>query len=217
MNALDHPLIQDYLRRLHDETVRLGVPEGRELETQIGEHLVEALGPDPSETQVREALDRLGDPAELVDEAGGAPRPTATATGASPLSSTPPHSAWREIGALACLVGAALLFWLFPLNILLWLGGLVLLTLATRWTVAEKLWGALVLGLSGWVPVVLAGAAFVVVEQTCTTDASGARSCTGGEEGLSALNIVAIVFTVVWLLLYLWTLVRLARSAARAR
>ena len=211
MTALDHPLVQDYLQRLHAESVRLPVDEGRELEAQIREHLLAALGDEPAETTVREALERLGAPATLVDEAAGAP-----GTGV-PAGADPAHdSAWREVGALVLLVGSAFLFWLWPLAVPMWLAGIVLLVLSRRWGVSDKILGALVLGL-GWVAPVLAGVmTFTVDAQTCSTGADGAVSCTGGGDGgLSTTNIVAIVLTVAFAVLYVWTLVRLARRAAR--
>lgn len=212
MSALDHPLVQDYLRRLHEQTVRLRVDEGRELEAQIREHLTEALGDSPSEVDVLRTLERLGEPAALVDEAGGGPPP-----GTGPTLPPERSQGWREAGALVALVAAAVLFWLVPVSVVLWLVGLVLLVTATRWSVTEKVWGALVLGTSPWL-VVLAGAlAFAVDVQACSTDEAGATTCTGGGGGLTALNVVAIVLTVAWAALYVWTLVHLARSAARAR
>lgn len=213
MNALDHPLTQDYLRRLHLETVRLPVPEGRELEDQIREHLTEALGPQASEAQIRETLDRLGDPAVLVDAAGGAP--AGPGPGGSYPATPVDSSAWREVGALVLLVAAALMFWFFPLNLVLWLAGLVLLVLARRWSVGEKVWGGLVLGLSWLVPLVLSSVAVAVTLEECTGGSSEPLTCSGGDGGLSALNIASIVLTVGWLVTYVWTLVRLARSAAR--
>lgn len=212
MNALDHPLTQDYLRRLHDQTARLSVDEGRELEAQIREHLTEALGADPTEATVREVLDRLGEPAELVDAAGGAVPGAGWATGLD--AQYPP---WREVGALVLLGGAALLFWLPPVNLLMWLAGLVLLVIARRWTVGEKVWGAVVLGLSWWFPLLMGAASFVAVEQSCTMDAAGTTVCTGGDDGTTVLNIVTTSALVLWVVLYVWTLVHLARSAARGR
>lgn len=222
VTTLDHPLVQDYLRRLHDETVRLRVDEGRELEAQIREHLVAALGVEATEADVREVLDRLGEPSVLVDEAGGAtPPPGHGRQGdqgdqGDQGGQVREDGAWREIGALVGLVGATLLFW-FPLvNVVLWLGGLVLLVIARRWGVADKLWGALVLGLAPWLAVAAGAMAYVTTGEVCQSDATGATTCTGGgADGLTALNIVAIVLTVAFALLYLWTLVRLARKAAR--
>ena len=208
MTALDHPLVRDYLDRLHQETVRLGVPEGRELEAQIREHLIEALGDAPSEAEVRHSLDRLGDPVELVDAAGGGPAP-GTGPGLPP---EPGPRAWREVGALVLLVSSVLTFWLAPVNLLTWVAGLVLLVMAERWSVTERLWGAAVLGLTPWLAL-----AVLFLDgggtQTCWTDGSGQVECTGGEPLVSPG--VAIVLGVAWVALYVWTVVHLARAAAR--
>lgn len=209
--ALDHPLVQDYLRRLREESRRLPVDEAHDLESQIREHLAAALGEDPTEAEVREALDRLGQPAALVGEAGGAPEDDRSGTAAAR-----PDGAWREVGALVGLVGALLLFWFPFANVVLWLGGLVLLVLARRWDVADKLWGAVVLGLAPWLALVAGAMAWVTTGEVCMSDAAGVVTCSGGGDGgLTTLNIVAIVLTVVLAGLYLWTLVRLAREAAR--
>lgn len=208
--VLEHPLVLDYLRRLHEETGRLRADEGRELEAQIREHLTEALGDEPTEVEVREVLDRLGEPAALVDDAGGAPAPDAGP--AQPR----PSDGKREAAALVLLVAAGLLFWLWPLAVLLWVVGLVLLIVADRWSVAEKVWGGLVLS-TGWVvPLILGAVAFATSATTCTTDQAGNQTCAGGGgDGLSTLNIVAIVVIVLWLAAYVWTIVHLARSARR--
>ncbi|WP_066636155.1 hypothetical protein [Serinicoccus hydrothermalis] len=209
----EHPLAQDYLERLHAETVRLRVDEGRELEAQIREHLTEALPDKPNDASVRQVLDRLGEPALLVDAAGGAPPGPGRRT--EPVDQTSPA---REIGALLALVAAAVLFWLPVINILLWVGGLILLILAQRWTLTEKVWGFLVLGLSVWFPILGAGMAFLVVEgPACTTDEAGASVCPGDERGLTTMDILLISAAVLWLAIYIWTIVRLARSAARPR
>ena len=64
----------------------------------------------------------------------------------------------------------------------------------------------------------IAELAWVTTAQVCETDAAGVTTCTGGGDGgLTALNIVTITLTVAYLVLYLWTLVRLARRAARPR
>jgi uncharacterized membrane protein len=211
MTALEHPLVLDYLDRLHAETVRLPVPEGRELEMQIREHLTAALPAEPGEREVRDVLDRLGDPADLVDAAGGG-RP-----GEGPTFHAERPDVWREVGALVGLVGGTLLFWLPLVNVVLWVGGLVLLVLSRRWSVTDKVWGALVLGLAPWVAIVAGALAFVTTGEVCQTDAAGSTTCSGGGDGgLSALNVAAITLTLAYVGLYLWTLVRLARRAARA-
>ncbi|MFK5585103.1 hypothetical protein [Serinicoccus sp. LYQ131] len=210
-HALEHPLTQDYLQRLHNETVRLRVHEGRELEAQIREHLTEALADDANETTVRQVLDRLGEPAELVDAAGGAPPGPGRKT--EPAG---PSSPWREVAALLCLVSAGVLFWLPPFNVLLWVGGLVLLVTAQRWTLAEKAWGFIVLGLSVWFLFLVSFMPVETSTQSCFTDQAGMTTCTGDDTGgLSTGNIIWIAATILWFAVYIWTIVRLARSATR--
>lgn len=215
MTTLEHPLVKDYLDRLDAESVRLPASEGRELQTQIREHLVEALPGDPAEVEVRDALDRLGDPVDLVDAAGGAREPSGRAP--SPESDGASDSAWREAGALVGLVGFAALVWLPGVNVLLWVGGLVLLVLSRRWSVADKVWGALVLGLGPWLFILGSALAWTTITQVCESDAAGVVTCSsGGDGGLTALNIVVGALVVAYLVLYVWTLVRLGRRAARA-
>lgn len=232
MTALDHPLVQDYLRRLRVESSRLPADEAHDLETQIREHLSAALGADPTEVEVRETLDRLGEPAVVVEAAGGAIHQEGSSAGfdgageharqgeAQPdgawQSETEQDSAWREVAALVGLVGATLLFWLPIVNIVLWLGGIVLLILARRWSVADKLWGALVLGAAPWLAIVVGMMAWVTTSEVCETDSSGVTTCTGGGGGVTGLEAVSITLAIAFLVLYVWTVIRLARKAARA-
>lgn len=249
MTALDQPLVQDYLRRLREEARRLPVDDAHDLETQIREHLLEALGDAPADAEVRETLDRLGEPSVVVGAAAGTPWPgeradptgaggrwhddpsgayrtgedrgsqdrgTAGTRGAGAAQSS--DGAWREAGALVGLVGSLLLVWLPLVNVLLWLGGLVLLVLARRWSVADKLWGAVVLGLVPWLALAAGAAAWITTGQVCEMDAAGVESCTGGAgagAGVSNLGAVTIVLAVALVVLYLWTVVRLARKATR--
>ncbi|WP_131104317.1 HAAS signaling domain-containing protein [Ornithinimicrobium sufpigmenti] len=219
MTALDHPLVQDYLDRLHAETARLPDPEGRELRMQIREHLTEALPARPSESEVRDVLDRLGDPVDLVDAAEGVDSRTGAARRRGREGARrEPEGAWREAGALVGLVGGALLFWLPLVNVVLWVGGLVLLVLSRRWSVADKVWGALMLGLGPWLFLLAAALPWVMTTEACMSDEAGVVTCTGGGDGgLTALNIIVWVLTISYVVLYVGTLVRLIRAAARAQ
>src|SRR6478735_2218858 len=135
--AIDHPLVRDYLARLREEARVLPVDQARELEADITEHLDAGLGPDPAETAVRDALDRLGSPAEVVAEAVGTPV-TSSAPATKPFSS--------PVGAIACLLAAELLSLLVPLAFVLWVVGIVLLVRATVWDEREKLLGLVGVG-----------------------------------------------------------------------
>lgn len=61
-----HPLVKRYLRRLDDAARRLPRAERRELLDEIRAHLDAGLGPADSEAAVRNLLDDLGDPADIV-------------------------------------------------------------------------------------------------------------------------------------------------------
>lgn len=215
MTALDHPLVLDYLDRLRRAALRLPAEEGRELEAQIREHLAEALGEAPTEVEVRQALDRLGDPDELVAAAGPAEGATGSATQAAPLMAGE-RATWHEPAALICLVASAVLSWLVPVAVVLWLAGMALLVTSRRWSVTEKVWGGVVLGSSWVLAVVTASVAWLTtatVEQ-CVTDSAGVTSCTtdGANE---ASGVLPLILLVAWAVLYVVTLVHLARVARR--
>lgn len=216
MTALEHPLVQDYLGRLREEAHRLPVDEAYDLETQIREHLSAALGQDPSEVRVRETLDRLGQPAVVVGAATGVDQdaPPQPAVGAPRPG---PDGSWREVGALVGLVGAALLFWVPLVNVVLWLGGLVLLVLSRRWSAVDKAWAALVLGVGPWLLVLVGSVAWVTgTVEECVSDEAGVVTCTGGGDAGLVTPVVVWAVIIAYLVLYGWTLVRLVRSAARA-
>lgn len=230
-----HPLVADYLRRLAEEARRLPDAQARELLSDIEAHLADALGgagSTPTEAEIRQVLDRLGDPAELVDAAGdevdgSARRATSpgpggaqggSGQGAAAQGTAPSAGAdrgGREAGALVLFVAAIVLVVFWPLAALAWVAALVLLVLSTRWTVTQKVWGAVVLG-SG--PLVLGAAGLAafgmdVAEQTCTVDAVGVESCVSDAAERSWTPTVLLVLLVAYLVLYVVTLVRLARAA----
>src|SRR5271154_21575 len=70
----DHPLVQDYLRRLDLALAGVPQPEAAELRDQIAAHLDEALTPSSDDRTVAEVLDRLGPPEEIADEMGYPPQ-----------------------------------------------------------------------------------------------------------------------------------------------
>jgi uncharacterized membrane protein len=199
-----HPLVEDYLRRLWTEAGALPVDEARELLADIEEHLSAALPPHASETQVRNVLERLGTPADLVasaDDAPGTPAPK-------------PKSFASPSGAIACLVFAELLFILFPLATMLWILGLVMLARATVWTEREKVLGYLALG-TGFPVVGVLLALTTGVATSCeswsSSDGSSGTTCGGTNWGA----IVAWVLTLGYLVFQAFTAWRLLRSARR--
>lgn len=201
MSALRHPLVTDYLDRLHAEAARLGGPEARELEASIREHFEEALEPDPSEVRVRETIDRLGDPAELVDAAGGAGVVGRPGEAADDRTGGPDRgrSGNRESLAAVLLIGSAVLFLLWFVAWPMWLAGIVLVALAQRWSPGEK-----ILALASWgtllpaVTTVIGIAGFALLEVECVGDECTTPDAGGGSPWVFLVALVLYLGFVGW-------------------
>jgi hypothetical protein len=125
MMSITHPLADDYLRRLEHASRTLPSHERRELVAEIRDHLETGLRPNSTEAEVRNFLDELGTPADIV----AAARP----------SRTPTRRGAREVLAiLFLLVG------FFVLPIVGWVVGAALLLSSSLWTARQKLLGLLV-------------------------------------------------------------------------
>jgi hypothetical protein len=133
--AARHPLVEDYLRRLWEEAARLPVDQARELVADIEDHVGAAVLPDASEADVRNVLERLGSPRELVDVASGTTPPAPK-----------PKSFASPGGAIICLVAAELLSIALPLSLPLWIVGLVMMARATVWSERDRMLGLIALG-----------------------------------------------------------------------
>lgn len=141
MTAVDS-LVDAYLDRLESELA--GVPRAgrREVLDEIEAHIAEARAELSAhdETEMRNLLERLGDPAEIAAEVRdrfGVQRPRTT---------------WREIGALILLPLGGV-----EVPVAGWIAGVVLLWLSDAWTSRDKLVGTLLIpgGLVGPVLLVL--------------------------------------------------------------
>ena len=117
----------DYLQRVDAAARALPRAERRELRAEIEQHLRDALADDDGETALREALERLGDPREIV---------------AQQLHSAPPSPPPRRVGAQQWSAIVLLLAGGFLAGVG-WIIGLVLLWSLRAWSVREKLIGTL--------------------------------------------------------------------------
>ncbi len=168
--------VRQYLDDLRKATRDLPRDRQRELLAEIEEHLAETAPLGASETQVREALNRLGDPQQIAEaehERHQSPK------------AQPGWVEWLTIplllvGGIALLGVGALLGapWRIALPGVGWLAGVLLLWLSKIWTVRDKLLGTLVVP-GGLLPVAYLTVTSVSVE-TCTTGAQGIQHCTGG-------------------------------------
>ena len=114
-------LVENYLRRLRKASRELPREERGELRAQIEEHLRAALPDGASEATTRTALERLGDPTELVaehlDRLGVPARRAGT----------------QEWAAITLLLIGGFIF------VAGWIVGVVLLWSSRAWTAREKL------------------------------------------------------------------------------
>jgi hypothetical protein len=123
MMTTTHPLAEDYLRRLEQHARVLPRSERAELIAEIRNHMSSGLTPDSTEADVRNLLDALGPPADIVEAA----RP----------EHPPVRRGAREAFALVLLVSG-----LPP--VVGWLAGVGLLLWSPLWTARQKLLGILV-------------------------------------------------------------------------
>lgn len=220
MTGLEHPLVRAYLARL--DTLSASLPPDRraELRADIEDHLREATShSDHDDTAVSALLARLGPPEDVVAEAGGTPGPPSPPPPPVPAQ---PRTPRLEAVALTLLIlsivfAATILLGVFALP--MWLVGIVLLVVSSRWSVPDKVVGGIAYGLLGapLLFVSLTGAPFLVFTESClgggNADGTTYETCTGGPPswwgwflGACAIGLVA---------LWVWAGRRLLRSARR--
>lgn len=186
-----HPLAADYLKRLRNAARSL--PRGRrdDLLADIESHLAESAALGASEADVRTALDRLGDPDQIVAaEQDGEPGQRR-----GPLE-------WGAI--ILLLVGGVVI------PVIGWIVGVLLLWISQVWTTREKSIGTLVVpgGLLPGVVLFLRDLAFSA--ETCHTGPNG-TICTGGPSTLHVVLTISVL--IAFLVIPFVTAVHLARRA----
>jgi hypothetical protein len=131
-------LIDDYLRRLEHAAAHLQRARRTELVAEIRSHIETALREEEAagEAAVRNVLDRLGPPEEIVEAA-----------------EPPPPSSDRRGGVLEIV---ALLALIVPF--IGWLAGTVLFFVSRAWSQRDKFIGAVLL----WLPIAILGLGLVV-------------------------------------------------------
>jgi hypothetical protein len=145
--GLNHQMVVAYLDRVAVAAAAQGLPAGRraELLAELEAHLAEALGPAPDAAAVRTALDRLGEPEEIV------------AAERWPAAQPSRPSVWgagEVLAVLALTVGGLVLPVVGPLV------GLALAWASPRWTRPEKVVATVICALPS---VALAGAALLLL------------------------------------------------------
>jgi hypothetical protein len=128
MSPTADQLVSMYLKRLDAELASLPRARRREVVQEISQHIEEARAEltTQNEAEIRNVLDRLGDPAEIAAEAGE-------------RSDVPVRKAgWEEIGALLMLLVGGLI-----LPVIGWFVGVLLLWVSDAWETRDKVIGTL--------------------------------------------------------------------------
>lgn len=172
-----HPLAEEYLDRLDRAAAHLLRGRRRELVDEIEAHLREALGPEPTEAEVRTVLDRLGTPEEIAD--AEAPRP-------APVAPRPRMGVQEWAAVLLLPLGG----FVFGVG---WFAGVILLWSSHAWTTVDKLIGTLLVP-GGLVTAVLVMGIYGL---SAACSPGQGRVCDSGPDyaaiGIVALAIVPIV------------------------
>jgi uncharacterized membrane protein len=196
--------VDRYLRELEAHLADLPRSRRRELVAEIEEHIEDALAatPEPDEAQVRNVLERLGEPEEIAREARerfGVPRPT---------------SGWREILALVLLpIGGVIV------PVVGWVVGAVLLWTSPVWSTRDKVVGTLVWPGGLLVPVYLS--LFATGASPCMTAVVDGRvvsntcgSPSGLQQALAIVVAVGIFIAPIVCMIYLAQRMRRRTAAA---
>jgi len=178
MSTDDDQLVEDYLRELHIAAQGLPADRRDELIEEITAHIAEARQSDGSPLAVRNILDRLGDPADIVRAAADTPPGSPAWSGAPSSAGHPAGQPATQPGRAGALELAAVLFLLLGgivIPVLGWFIGVVLLWMSPRWTAKDKLLGTLVWpgGLLAPALLAAAGAAAGLLATSVTTCTTG--------------------------------------------
>jgi uncharacterized membrane protein len=210
MSTRADELISEYLDRLEEELADFPSARRRELVQEISEHIAEARAAleSESEADVRNLLDRMGDPADIAAEARGAPEEPAEA----PAVTVVEHRTGAvEIGALVMLLIGGLI-----LPIIGWIVGVVLLWVSSAWTVPQKLLGTLVVPGGLALPIglgVLATSSATCVQVPLPATPNAMACSTGGSGGQVMGSILVILLAVASVATVAYLAKRMNRNA----
>jgi uncharacterized membrane protein len=197
MSTSADKLVEDYLDRLERELADFPSARRRELVQEISEHIAEARAglESENEAEIRNLLDRMGDPADIAGEARERPAPVARK-----------GSALDIVALIMLLVGGVII----PL--VGWLVGVVLLWVSEAWSTREKLFGTIVVPGGLALPIFLE--LYATSSELCTSGNGGQTTCEGGRP--LVVDILVIGAMSVLLIAPFVTTVFLARRRSRA-
>jgi uncharacterized membrane protein len=187
MNGTKTRPVESYLKRL-DRSMRNLPPARRdEILDEVAEHIDESLAEieSPTEADVRNVLDRVGDPEEIAAEAR------------QRFGIQPAQRRGTDIAAIPLLL-------LGGFTVVGWFIGLVLLWISDVWTVRDKVIGTLIIpgGLAvslGFVFLMPAPAVKCPVTQSAVSCVNGSAPLGPVETGLLLLLAIAPILTALYL------------------
>ena len=192
MNGTRHREVGEYLRRLQRSMADLPAERRDEILAEIEEHIAEDLAERATESDVRNVLERLGDPADIAAEAR------------ERFGIKPTRRSWTDPAAIILLL-------IGGFTIIGWFVGVVLLWISDAWTTRDKIIGTLVVpgGLAGGLGVALS-VGFMANTVSCQVPGPGmdpVGSCvsnpstSGNAVGaiLAALVLIAPIVTAIYL------------------
>jgi uncharacterized membrane protein len=198
-------LVEDYLDRLERELADFPSARRRELVQEISEHIAEARAQldSESEADIRNLLDRMGDPADIATEA----RETPAAPPAPAAAPAGRRSSVMDVAALILLLLGGVVF-----PVLGWFVGVVLLWISDSWTTNEKLIGTFVIpgGLALPVYLSLAG----THTESCGGLGGSPVTCIGEPSG--GMHALGVIIMLALFVLPFVTTAFLARRRSRA-
>ena len=168
-------LVDDYLRRLDSAAAHLQRSRRAELVAEIREHIETALRQDDaaSEAAVRNVLERLGSPEEIVDAAE-------------------PPAAADALGRPGKLEIAALIVLVVP--VVGWLFGQVLVFMSQAWSGRDKLVGAALMLVPVLLPLLGAVVAGSGGEESVPLSDDRPVGVEEGDEGLGPMEAAVLLF-----------------------
>ena len=189
MNGTRHREVGEYLRRLQRSMADLPAERREEILAEIEEHIAEDLAEDPAATDadVRNVLERVGDPDDIAAEAR------------ERFGITPPRRSWTDPAAIILLL-------IGGFTVIGWFVGVVLLWISDAWNTRDKIIGTLVVpgGLAGALGIVLAASSVPCEVSGPVGDPVGScvsdQSLFGAVElTLGALVLIAPIVTAIYL------------------
>jgi uncharacterized membrane protein len=194
MSTTPDKLVERYLKHLEVELDDLPRDRRREIVDEIAGHIAEARAglDDETESDVRNILEGLGDPADIAEDA------RERFDVRTPAPAQPFRPGWLEVAALVFLLIGGLLIPLFG-----WVIGVVLLWISNAWNVRDKVIGTLFVPGGLALPMALALFSSGLSGGTCGPVISGngrsitAAPCSYDTTSTNYLGVVALIVLIV--------------------